>query len=278
MGHSAATQRNLSPADTDLIELTLTTIYEFDKLLHLLRDRSDNLELLSIRLTWEERRISAWHELRSIIADLRNFLNTRSRWSPTIYDNQLSEEEDPPAVVDRPPSVLATRTIKRKGSVVSLASSTSDSIFPSLVMSRSERFKLAERLSRDAAQFSSRVASLKHSKINAAGKALDRLIDASREPVPEELLDEQDRLEDQGINSMEDIGKFVMSVVMQWKKCYRSYFTELSANLLSGLTRYTLRPSRTRITRRHYSKKSRPQRCSIPPLDKILPSSLVSRP
>ena len=32
----AAAQRNLSPADTDLIEVALTTIYALDKLLHLL--------------------------------------------------------------------------------------------------------------------------------------------------------------------------------------------------------------------------------------------------
>lgn len=222
---TAATQRNLSPADTDLIELTLTTICELDKLLHLLRDRSDSLELLGIRLTWEERRISAWQELHSILADLQHFLDTRGRWSPAIYDTSLSEDEEQAAFPDTPkdyPSQVMTQTIRRKGSVVSLASSTSDSVLSSLVLSRSERFKLAERLSRDAAQFASRVSSLKHNKISAAGKALDQLIDASRRPVPDELLDEQDKLEDEGINRMEDVGKFVMSVVMQWKKCHIS--------------------------------------------------------
>src|ERR1700730_6066012 len=63
----AATQRNLSPEDTDLIELTLTTICALDKLLHLLRDRSDNLDLLGIRLIWEELRAAAWTERRNII-------------------------------------------------------------------------------------------------------------------------------------------------------------------------------------------------------------------
>ena len=51
---AAAAQRNLSPADTDLIELTLTTIYALDKLFHLLRDRSENL--LSIYESHLERR------------------------------------------------------------------------------------------------------------------------------------------------------------------------------------------------------------------------------
>ena len=60
--------------------------------------------------------------------------------------------------------------------------------------------------------------SLRHTKIALAGKALDKLIDTSRKPVPDELLDEQDKLENEGITEMEDIGKFVMQMVMQWKK------------------------------------------------------------
>ena len=39
-----------------------------------------------------------------------------------------------------------------------------------------------------------------------------------RRPVPDELLDEQDRLEEKGINEMEDVGKFVLGVVTQWRK------------------------------------------------------------
>ncbi|THH33803.1 hypothetical protein EUX98_g442 [Antrodiella citrinella] len=210
------TKRNLSPADTDLIELTLTTIYALDKLLHLLRDRSDHLDLLDIRLTWEERRTAAWLELKSAKHDITNFLRTRARWSPTVYDEleALCKEED------STPSITPSN---RRNSVVSIASVASDTSISSQNLSRGARFKLSEQLSRDAAQFASRVSSLRHSKINTAGKALDKLIDESRKPVPEVLLDEQDRLEDKGINEMEDVGKFVMSVVMQWKKADELY-------------------------------------------------------
>ncbi|CAL1702159.1 unnamed protein product [Somion occarium] len=207
----AAASRNLSPADTDLIELTLTTIYELDKLMRLLRDRSDNLELLSVRLTWEERRISAWVELRNMLADIKQFLSNRARWSPAIYDQMEDPSKD-----EEPNSSSAP--LRRKGSTVSLASVASESQSSPAAFSRSARYKLSELLSRDAAQYASRVSSLRHSKINPAGKTLDRLIDDSRRPVPEELLDEQDRLEDKGINEMEDVGKFIMNVVMQWKK------------------------------------------------------------
>lgn len=201
----AAAQRNLSPADTDLIEIALTTIYALDKLLHLLRDRSENLELLSVRLTWEERRVAAWLELRSLLGDLRDFLVQRARWSPTVYDTLENDDPGPEVHV-----------LRRRGSTVSLASETSRASIPGY--SRGARYKLAEALSKEAAQFASRTSSLRHSKILPAGKALDKLIDESRRPVPDEILDEQDKLENDGMTAMEDIGKFIMQVVMQWKK------------------------------------------------------------
>lgn len=202
----AATQRNLSPADTDLIELTLTTIYELDKLLHLLRDRSDNLEMMNVRLTWEENRGAGWRERRQIIEDLHVFAVSRARWSPAVYDISPKNED-------------SSNSLHRRGSVASLASTgSSDSVVNAPAFSRSARFKLSELLSRDAAQFSGRVTGLKHGTVNAAGKALDRLIDHSRKPVPDELLDEQDRLEEKCIHELEAIGKFTMSLVMQWRK------------------------------------------------------------
>jgi hypothetical protein len=188
-----------------VIELTLTTIYELDKLLHLLRDRSENLDLLGIRLTWEEYRISAWQDRRKILDDLTVFLDTRARWNPSVYEEVYKVPEEP-------------LELKRRGSVTSLASVMSDMSISSAGFSRSTRFKLAELLSRDAAQFAGRVTSLRHGKITAAGKILDKLIDHSRRPVPEVLLDEQDKLEEKGIAEMEKIGKFVMSIVMQWRK------------------------------------------------------------
>lgn len=207
----------MSPEDTDLIELTLTTIYELDKLLHLLRDRSESLDLMGTRLTWEEQRVGAWADRRKILADLQSFLATRARWSPSVYEVMVKPDERPSS---------------RRGSsssMVSMASVDSPGSTSLTTFSRSARFKLAELLSRDAAQFAGRVSSLRHSKISVAGKALDKLIDNSRKPVPEELLDEQDRLEEKGINEMETIGKFAMNLVMQWRKYFNSHCGHLDA-------------------------------------------------
>jgi hypothetical protein len=201
---AAATQRNLSPADTDLIEITLTTIYALDKLLHLLRDRSENLELLGIRLDWENCRIASWVDRRKIIEDLRTFLQNRANWNQSVYETV--------------PSLDEVHTLSRRGSVASFASSASEATVASGKFSRSSRFKLAEILSRDAALYSARITALRHGKIAATGKLLDKLIDHSRKPVPEILLDEQDKLEEKGINDLEHVGKFMTGVVMQWRK------------------------------------------------------------
>lgn len=187
-----------------MIELTLTTIYTLDKLLHLLRDRSENLEMMSTRLSWEENRRTAWIEQRQIIEDLHAFAVSRARWNGTIYELSPSMEE--------------LDGHMRRGSIASQASASSDNLVSSPAFSRSARFRLAEMLSRDAAQFSGRVSGLRHGKVAAAGKALDRLIDQSRKPVPDELLDEQDRLEEKCITEMENVTKFALNLVMQWRK------------------------------------------------------------
>jgi len=189
------------------------TIFSLDKLLQLLREHSASLELMATRLTWEEHRSSAWVERRMIIADLTQFIMNRARWSTSVYDNPVKDDF----------------SLARRGSVNSFASAGSDSSVNvnSATFSRSVRFKLAEMLSRDAAHFGSRVTSLRHGRIASAGKALDKLIDLSRTPVPEELLDEQDRLEEKGITELEQIGKFAMNLVMQWRKCVN--FSDLSS-------------------------------------------------
>lgn len=194
----------------------MTTIYEFDKLLHLLRDRSENLELLGVRLTWEEQRRAAWADRCQLLLDLQSFLSQRARWSPSVYDALPQVEYPAPAPAPAP-------TLSRRGSATSLASEHSGS-FPS-GFSRGARFKHAEALSREAAQFAGRISSLRHGKITAAGKALDRLIERKR--VPDELLDEQDKLEEQGISEMENVGRFIMGVVTQWRK-YSHFFSNFT--------------------------------------------------
>lgn len=168
------------------------------------------MDLLGIRLSWEEQRCAAWADHRQLMLDLQNFLSQRARWLPSVYD-ALPQAE----VSNSIPT--PTPTLSRRGSVASLASEASSSSTSGF--SRGARFKLGEALSREAAQFAGRISNLHHGKIAAAGKSLDKIIDNSRRAVPGDMLDEQEKLETQGIDAMENVGRFIMSVVTQWRKC-----------------------------------------------------------
>ncbi|KAI9490719.1 hypothetical protein BDB00DRAFT_875051 [Zychaea mexicana] len=54
--------KDLSPADTTTIEITFSTLMSLDKLMHLLRRRSYDLQMLTLRLFWEleHKKASAW--------------------------------------------------------------------------------------------------------------------------------------------------------------------------------------------------------------------------
>ncbi|KZT41118.1 hypothetical protein SISSUDRAFT_1126688 [Sistotremastrum suecicum HHB10207 ss-3] len=200
----AAANRNLSPEDTDLIELTLTTLLALDKLLHLLRVRSENLEILGLRINWETLWLEGWKEMQTISTDVQQFLQTRARWDPAHYTSASQSQS----------------SIPDSQELIKSPQSNSDSL-----PSRGTRFHIAEGLTHEAGQIASRLNFLKHNKIFPSGKVLDKLIEKSRTPVPDRLLDDQDRLEDQGLKEMENVGKFVMSVVMQWKMADELYYT-----------------------------------------------------
>ncbi|CAE6424995.1 unnamed protein product [Rhizoctonia solani] len=206
----AATQRNLSREDTDLIEVTLTTLLGLDRLLHLLRGRAENLELMSIRLTWEEQRLLTWNEHQSILADLRAFITNRARWTTACF-------EQPPQ-----PSASASALDRRLSSASNASGPPGDITSTRSTLSRGSRFMLGETLSLDAAQLSTRLLGLSKS-VAVSGKTLDKLIDSShRKPVPDEILDEQDKIENEN-GATQDVGKFTMAMVMQWKKSDEIY-------------------------------------------------------
>jgi len=186
--------------------------------LHLLRDRSEQLDLLGLRLTWEEQRIAAWKERRMVLEDLQNFFSSRARWSLDTYEVPPSVPLGTRLTSPPPPtpSVTSPAFTPRRNSIASISSDSSNAS-PGL-LSRTARYKLAEQLSHDAAVFAGRLTSLNHMKVSSAGKTLDKLIDTSRKPVPDEILDEQDRLEDKAIKDLETVGKFTMAVVMQWRR------------------------------------------------------------
>jgi len=218
---TAATQRNLSPADTDLIEVTLTTLFALDKLIHLLRARSDTLEFTGLRLTWEEKRIAAWKERNAIRDELQKFVKEHARWSASIYDrievnhsdaspSNASKESLSSSLNGRTSSPLGPDSTPRRNSNIT-------------GVSRGARYKFAEDLTRDAGRFTTRYSAVKRNHIIAAGKALDKMIE--KKTLPDEVLDEQDRLEND-IRAMDSLTKFAMDMVTQWKKCGQSLIVQ----------------------------------------------------
>jgi hypothetical protein len=222
----AATQRNLSPADTDLIEVTLTTLLALDKLIHLLRSRSDTLEFVGLRLTWEEKRIVAWKERSAIREELQTFVTEQARWSASTYDKIEMNHSDSSLSIPvssnkgllssslngqypSPSPLLSSSTPRRNSNVANVTG-----------VSRGARYKFAEDLTRDAGRFTTRYSAVKRNHITAAGKALDKMIE--KKTLPDAVLDEQDRLEND-VRYMESLTKFSMDMVTQWKKCGHSF-------------------------------------------------------
>ncbi|KAL5527398.1 hypothetical protein ACEPAG_6189 [Sanghuangporus baumii] len=253
----AATQRNLSPEDTDLIEITLTTLFRFDKLLHLLRDRSEQLDLFGTRLTWEEQRALAYSTRDDLLSQIQSFLDSRARWRADTYNNGLPTSS----------SSASLHTL-------------SAAVQPHDPFSRSARFKRSETLSREVVQLSSKVSALRHGPVLSSGKALDKLIEDGRRPVPDAALDEQDRVEEKCEKDLSRVGKFLMTVNLQWQKADEIYvetrkdtaaLQALSEEVKRALTELPSRKAEAKFSNRIQVIKERLQSRMSQPLPSTLP-------
>ncbi|KAL5530409.1 hypothetical protein ACEPAF_6667 [Sanghuangporus sanghuang] len=253
----AATQRNLSPEDTDLIEITLTTLFRFDKLLHLLRDRSEQLDLLGTRLAWEEQRALAYSTRDDLLSQIQSFLGNRARWRADIYNNGL-------------PTSSSSASLH----------SISAAVQPHDPFSRSARFKRSETLSREIVQLSSKASALRHGPVLSSGKALDKLIEDDRRPVPDAMLDEQDRVEEKCEKDLSMVGKFLMTVNLQFQKADEIYvetrkdvatLQALTEEVKKALTELPSRKAEARFSNRIQVIKERLQSRMAQPLPSTLP-------
>ena len=72
--------RELSPADTSTIEITLTTLNLLDQLLQLLAKRSLMMDMLKLRIKWEDMVNKASQWIENIEQDLEEFILNGARW------------------------------------------------------------------------------------------------------------------------------------------------------------------------------------------------------
>jgi hypothetical protein len=197
----------------------LTTLFALDKLIHLLRARSDTLEFTGLRLTWEEKRIAAWKERNAIREELQTFVKEQARWSVSIYDRiEMNHSDASPSSGSR--GSLSSSLNGRTPSPAPIASDSTPRRNSNISgVSRGARYKFAEDLTREAGRFTTRYSAVKRNHITAAGKALDKMIE--KKTLPDDVLDEQDRLEND-TRPMDNLTKFAMDMVTQWKKCGHS--------------------------------------------------------
>jgi hypothetical protein len=83
--------KDLSPADTTTIEITLTTLRTLDKLTHLLRKKSSDLKVLTQRVLWEEEYVKTMAWLKETDSETDAFLNTSARWRASEAEDELEE-------------------------------------------------------------------------------------------------------------------------------------------------------------------------------------------
>ncbi|GAA6009150.1 hypothetical protein JCM10207_004283 [Rhodosporidiobolus poonsookiae] len=226
----------LSPKDTDLIEITLTTLFAVDKLLHLLRNRRKALALLGFRLQWEDAVASTTASHRQLVDDLLPSFLKQARWTMPLAvsspSRHLSDDPVPTlsTSLSASTSSLAHSTSSRRLS--SLASSTSTTTATS--MSRTMR---SQMVALSLSQLTSHLRTLTSSTLAASGTALDKLIDNSPSPLPEAFLDEQDRLELEAGRTTKGLRGWAEEMVRQWRAAddlfWRAHDLEVAAAALT---------------------------------------------
>lgn len=88
---SGRADKDLSPADTTTIEITLTTLMTLDKLIHLLKKKSYNLQVLTQRVLWEDEYVKTMAWLNETNDETDTFLNTSARWRASEAEDELEE-------------------------------------------------------------------------------------------------------------------------------------------------------------------------------------------
>ncbi|EPQ32218.1 uncharacterized protein PFL1_00415 [Pseudozyma flocculosa PF-1] len=194
----ASSQGHMSARDTDLIEITLDTIYSLDKLQKLLATRKASLDLARQRLAWERRLCECWTELDLIAREVEAFVQHKARWSPAEYSRRAQASASSNAS-EEAAQVSAPGHSAEHGRLASLAS-----------------WQLTgEALELEAARANLRIATLAQEAVPQAGSLLDAIIDQCQ--VPEKFIDEQEKLEE-ALPDLVARGSFAAELTAQWER------------------------------------------------------------
>lgn len=92
--------KDLSPADTTTIEITFTTLMTLDRLMHLLRRYSYELQITTLRIYWEQEYSIAVAWVRSTLEKLKVFVQQKARWRPPSSDEQQQQQGNRQEIID----------------------------------------------------------------------------------------------------------------------------------------------------------------------------------
>ncbi|KAF7732124.1 hypothetical protein EC973_006379 [Apophysomyces ossiformis] len=86
--------KDLSPADTTTIEITLTTLTTLDNLMHSLHRKSYDLQVLTGRVAWEEEYKKTMDWIYATDLEVEEFLQTTARWQVGEDDNDTVDNRE----------------------------------------------------------------------------------------------------------------------------------------------------------------------------------------
>lgn len=85
--------KDLSPADTTTIEITFTTLMTLDRLMHMLRRHAYELQMLTLRMYWEQEYDVSVTWVRATGELVRLFVQQKARWRPPSSDDEKKTEK-----------------------------------------------------------------------------------------------------------------------------------------------------------------------------------------
>ncbi|KAI8642947.1 hypothetical protein BD408DRAFT_333706, partial [Parasitella parasitica] len=84
--------KDLSPADTTTIEITFTTLTTLDRLMHLLRRHAYELQMLTLRMAWEQSYHVTVSWVRSEAEQVKQFVLQQARWR--AHDDDAQDDKN----------------------------------------------------------------------------------------------------------------------------------------------------------------------------------------
>lgn len=203
----------MSPEDTDVVEVALETLVALEKLRNHLEGRCSALQVLQARLDWESARRDFYTSYSSLCEEMDSFVTSKARWSPTVY-----------AATDHHDTVLAPAS---DAATLASSSAAHPSSAPSRRAAKPPRsnFLLVEILGLEGQRLLSRIDDVRHGVAAKTGQNLDAVIAFLK--VPDEFLDEQDRIDNLG-EDLERKAIFLRLLISQWTQADSLFHTLMS--------------------------------------------------